>query len=151
MAEKKVLGLFLTGHPMEVFEGDVERYSRVPISKLGALESGQEVRVVGLPSQVQTIRTRRGDRMAFCQLEGAYGSVEVVFFSKTWGGSQRVIATGMPVLLTGVLENGDEGCKVKAQSVELLSEVRARLSREAVISLTEDDLVDTKIQSKKIY
>ena len=87
--------------------------------------------------------------MAFAQLEGAKGRVEIIFFSKAWAASQRVIATGMPVLLTGILENGEDGQKVKTKSVELLSEVRGRLSREAVIRVSVSDLDVQRVQKLK--
>ena len=87
--------------------------------------------------------------MAFVQLEGVGGQIEVVFFSKAWGASQRVINMEQPVLLTGILEKADDGNKVKAQSVELLSDVRERLSREAVITVKDVDLGLKRIRALK--
>lgn len=140
MAEKDVLGIFLTGHPMEGYAADVARFAKVAVSELDRVESDQEVRLVGLPTNVQSIRTRRGDKMAFIQLEDDKASVEVVFFSKTWVTSQRVISAGLPVLIVGTVEHAEEGSKIRAKSVELLSEVRARMSREAVLTLAAEQV-----------
>ena len=40
----------------------------------------------------------------------------------------------------GTVEHAEEGTKVRAKSVELLSEVRARMSREAVVSVDANRL-----------
>ena len=147
MAEKDVLGLFLTGHPMEGYVADVARFAKVPVSELRRVESDQEVRLVGLPTNVQSIRTRRGDKMAFIQLEDERAGVEVVFFSKTWVTSQKVISAGLPILVVGTVEHAEEGTKIRAKSVELLSEVRARMSREAVIKMSAAQISDETIHA----
>ena len=149
-AEKAVLGLYLTGHPMDGFQPDVKRFGRVSIGQLSSLEHGQEARVVGIPGVIQNIRTRRGDRMAFVHLEDSNASVEVVFFSKAWTASQKIMEKGEPVLLSGVVENNGEELKIKAKSAELLTEVRGRLTRQTRIVLQESDLLPEKVKHLKV-
>src|SRR5690606_666952 len=82
--EREVLGLYLTGHPMEAFGAEVKRHATCGIRALGEVEQESEVRIVGVPAEVKVVKTRRGDRMAFVRLEDADGAVECVFFSEPW-------------------------------------------------------------------
>ncbi|HMV67290.1 MAG TPA: DNA polymerase III subunit alpha, partial [Myxococcota bacterium] len=125
--EREVLGLYLSGHPMEAFAADEARFGTCAIHALGEFEGDAEVRIVGVPSDVKTVKTRRGDRMAFVNLEGARGAVECVFFAEPWLRSQAALTRGGPVLVTGRLEKGEEACKILASSAEALEEARARV------------------------
>lgn len=138
--ERDVLGLYLTGHPMDVHRGDVERFATCGIGDLGIDHVGAEVRLVGFPGDVRTIKTRSGDRMAFVQVEDVDASIECTFFSGPWMRSQRTLEAGSPVLITGKVESRDGELKLRAESVELLSQARARTTREITFMLTSSDL-----------
>ncbi len=136
--EKEVLGLYLSGHPMQAHAADVARCACRPLSSLTSVE---EVRVLGLVSDVRVAQTRRKDKMAFVQFEDAERSVEIVFFPEAWARSQKAVVPGEILLVTGKVEvgEGDEP-KIRANSAEPLSELRARMTREVRFRLSSADL-----------
>ena len=153
--EKEVLGLYLSGHPMQAHGADVLRYAGRPISRLAEAANLEEARAIGLVVDTRVVKTRRNDKMAFVRLEDADGAVECVFFAEAWARSQRAIdqafEANQPVLVTGKLEvrqgaarelGGVESDEIKllASSAEPLSEVRARTTREVRFSLEARDL-----------
>lgn len=144
--ERDVLGLYLTGHPMEVHGTDVGRFATLPIGRLDELDADTDVRVLGIPGEVRTVKTRTGDRMAFVQLEDVDASVECTFFSGAWARSQRTIDAGAPVLITGGLESRDGELKIRVKSAELLSDVRARTTREITFTLTAEELSEGRLE-----
>jgi len=138
--ERDVLGLYLTGHPMQAHGKDVARYASERLTEL-ADASGDEVRVLAMVSDIRTINTkgRRDSKMAFVRIEDEHASVECVFFPDAWARSQRALESGEPVLITGNLERGDE-VKIMGRTAEPLTEVRARTTREVRFLFELDEL-----------
>jgi DNA polymerase-3 subunit alpha len=137
--ERDVLGLYLSGHPMQTHTRDVRRYATCAIADAHELRD-DEVRLLGLPVDVRTVRTRRGDKMAFVQVEDAEAVVECVFFSDAWTRSQKAIQSGEPILVSGRLESDADLLKMRANTAEPLSEIRARSTREVQFHLSVDEL-----------
>jgi DNA polymerase-3 subunit alpha len=150
--EKEVLGIYLSGHPMQAHAEDVVRYHARPIAallradRLGAAgaEDDNTVRAIGMVVDTRIVRTRRNDRMAFVRLEDADASIECVFFADAFARSARALESQEPVLVTGRLEPGDE-TKIVASTAELLSDVRARTTREVQFTLEVDDLTGERL------
>jgi DNA polymerase-3 subunit alpha len=142
--ERDVLGLYLSGHPMQTHERDVRRYATCTISEARELDD-DEVRLLGLPVATRVVRTRRGDRMAFVQLEDTDDVVECVFFSDAWTRSQRAVQTGEPILVSGRLESGQDTLKLRVSSAEPLSDIRSRSTREVRFHLSIEELSDVRL------
>ncbi|WP_373191195.1 DNA polymerase III subunit alpha, partial [Halomonas sp.] len=64
--EKETLGLYLTGHPIDEYEGELARFVSTRISDLKPSREPQ--RVAGLVVGVRTMKSKRGDTMAFISL-----------------------------------------------------------------------------------
>ncbi|MEN0066848.1 MAG: DNA polymerase III subunit alpha [Myxococcota bacterium] len=139
-SEREVLGLYLSGHPMQAHGADVARYATATLSELAAHAEADEVRIIAMSVDVRTVRTKRNDKMAFVRLEDAKASIESVFFSEPWARSQRAIESGEPVLVTGQVELTGDEVKFRARSAESLTDVRARMTREVRFILDLDDL-----------
>jgi len=146
--EREVLGLYLTGHPMQVHTKDIHRYATASISDLGELKESEEVRVMGLVVESRTIRTRRGDKMAFARLEDATEGIECVFFAEAFARSSAALECSEPVLVIGKLEVGEER-KILASSAEPLSDIRARTTREVRFNLNVEDLRGQRLDDFK--
>jgi DNA polymerase-3 subunit alpha len=148
--EKEVLGIYLSGHPMQAHADDVVRYRARTIPQLlqgeGGTDEDDTVRVLGIVVDTRIVRTRRMDRMAFVRLEDAEASIECVFFAEAFARSMRALEQQEPILVTGRLEAGADERKIVASSAELLSEVRARTTREVQFTLDVDDLSGERLE-----
>ncbi len=141
--EREVLGLYLSGHPMQAHARDVARFANGTLAEARRFAGAEEVRLMGLVVSTRTVKTRRGDKMAFVKLEDQESAVEVVFFAQAWARSQRAVESGEPILVTGQIEEaveGDEAVKLKASSAEPLSEIRGRMTREVKLDVTLDEI-----------
>ncbi len=166
LGEREALGFYLTGHPLDRFQQDVERFATSHVGKLHRGLDGQEIVLAGVICEFREIQTRSGKGpMCFFQLEDQYGRVEVIVFPKTY---QRVDEeTGMslgdalqqaaeePVLASGKVEveRSDEGdvkrYKLLADSVRLVSDVRSERTKKVLLRLRSDQLTDNKILGLK--
>jgi DNA polymerase-3 subunit alpha len=89
--EKEVLGLYLSGHPMQAHAADAKRYASAALVDLERVTGTEEVRVMGLVVDVRVVRTRRNDKMAFVRVEDADRAVECVFFAEAYGRARRAL------------------------------------------------------------
>jgi DNA polymerase III subunit alpha len=149
--EHKVLGLYLTGHPMDAHAADVARYATASLADLAKqdLSGREEVRLLGLVGNIRTIRSSRGGKMAFVRLEDAQAAVECTFFSDAWARSQRVLKANEPVIIQGRPEVHRDEVKLRASSAVLLSEMRARMVREVVVRVGLHELTSKRMSALK--
>ena len=150
--EKEVLGLFLTGHPVQAFSIEAAKWatptselSRLPISEPGQQRrrdepSGNDPRVCGVVAAMRIIKTKKGDKMAFVTLEDEQGTMEAVFFSKQLLASQSVLEAGKPLLLTGKLERKGDAINMLAETAMLMEDLREHRTRAVAIHVRADEL-----------
>jgi DNA polymerase-3 subunit alpha len=138
--EKDAVGFFLSGHPVQAFVNEVERYTSCKIADLSKKKAGIEVAIAGMPSTMKVIRTRRGDKMAFVTLEDDTSSVEVVFFSEPYQNARAALESDQPILVKGKIDTKGDGDKIMGETVELLSDLRARGTQEVHLRLDWEEL-----------
>jgi DNA polymerase-3 subunit alpha len=78
--EKELLGLYVSGHPLEDVEDRLDLYRSCPLGAAAQSAEGREISVGGRVESVKTITTQSGKVMAFLTLEDVSGEAEVVVF-----------------------------------------------------------------------
>lgn len=84
--EKELLGLFISGHPLDKWKHVLEK-KRETIAKLktDTWQDGETVRDLGcIVQEIREIDTKKGEKMAFMKIADLTGSIEVVVFPKTY-------------------------------------------------------------------
>jgi len=76
--EKETLGLYLSGHPIDRYEGEISGLSNC---RLADLKPGKQRRVIGLIVGVRMTKSRRGP-MAIVTLDDKTARVEITIYSK---------------------------------------------------------------------
>jgi len=122
--EKEVLGFYLTSHPLIRYQEDIKKLTTADTETLGDMANGTQVSVGGLVAEVKEIQTKKGDQMAFLSLEDMRGRVEVIVFPDVYRSARPYLRVDVPVLIRGVLDNGEERLKVKASSLVPLDEAK---------------------------
>ncbi|MGH6821669.1 MAG: hypothetical protein ACREDU_12525, partial [Methylocella sp.] len=74
--EKEVLGMFISGHPLEKYRGRFKGLAAVPIARLRDSSDSEKVAVVGYVSQFSIRISKRGNRYAQGVIEDLGGTVE---------------------------------------------------------------------------
>lgn len=77
--ERELLGLYLSQHPLELFETLLAE-TTVPASSLSREHDGKAVTVGGAISDFREITTKNGSKMAFIKLEDQLGEIECILF-----------------------------------------------------------------------
>lgn len=133
--EKEVLGVYVSGHPLN----DVERLLQAKTDKRtsdftnddGAepdVRDGEVYTVGGIIMTSKTITTRKNELMAFVTIEDMEGSLEIVVFPGVYAKSRSLTEVGSRVLVKGktnIEANGE--AKFLAESFCGLDEVPCRI------------------------
>lgn len=79
--EKEVLGLYVTGHPLDAFEEKIRDLATHSSDGLEGLAKGTEVTLCGLLTGIQRKRNKEGKPWASMQLEDRGGNLEALVFT----------------------------------------------------------------------
>ncbi|MDO4289351.1 MAG: DNA polymerase III subunit alpha [Eubacterium sp.] len=114
--EKDVLGLYVTGHPLEKYEGILQERTNLNSGMLDSFEElrdsgirdGGQVVIGGLIADIKNQMTRNGKLMAFVTLEDLYGQIEVVVFPNTLDKYRHLLVADQPVMVRGKINYNEE-------------------------------------------
>jgi DNA polymerase-3 subunit alpha len=82
--EKELVGAYISDHPLSRVWADLENTITVLTGQIDETMAEQNVTVAGMVNYVRQIVTKKGDPMAFAQIEDLQGTVEVVIFPRIW-------------------------------------------------------------------
>ena len=126
--EKDTLGLYLTGHPIDEYEGEVRRFARQRIIDLKPARGDQTV--AGLIVNLRVMKNKKGDKMGFITLDDRSGRIEASLFAEAFNSAQALLQTDALVVVEGEVSNDDfsGGLRLRAKRVMSLEEARTGLA-----------------------
>ncbi len=110
--ERAMLGLYVSDHPLNGLERELKRLADRSISDLLADETipdGETVTLAGLLSGVQRKISRKGAPWALATLEDLDGTIEVLFFPKTYTAIGQYLADDTIVVIRARVSREEEG------------------------------------------
>ena len=134
--EKEMLGIYLSGHPLEKLKDEIERQSTISTKDIMAIDSkntvengedvneidlellnnskvsnfkdGDEVKIIGIITSIKKKFTKTNKIMAFVSIEDLYGGVEVLTFENTYLKAKDSLVEENIVLIKGRISIRDE-------------------------------------------
>ncbi|HPL28599.1 MAG TPA: DNA polymerase III subunit alpha, partial [Anaerolineae bacterium] len=97
--EKELLGLYVSQNPLNLLPLNLEHVTRT--DQVDETIKGRRIQIMGLVASVRTIYTKKGDPMAFVQVEDLAGAVEVVVFPRTYEETRDLWAEDRLVVVKG--------------------------------------------------
>lgn len=124
--EKEILGVYVSGHPLDEYTGMVKKYITNVSSDFEIDDETGETKVKdgavaiigGLITNKTIKTTKKGQLMAFFTLEDVVGTVEVVVFPNSFTANRVVMDHAEKVFVTGKVQaNVDENAKLICDKV----------------------------------
>ncbi len=115
--ERELLGMFISGHPLDNYE---ERFRELGLDAMHQYAEYPDEQIVyagGMIVSVRTIVTKKGQAMAFAELEDRVVRTELVLFPEVWRKYRQLIEKGKVLLIRGKLQHQDEDFKILAEQV----------------------------------
>ena len=99
--EKELLGVYVSSHPVQQLNVDLSRFITCPCAELNEGHDGKNVTLVGMLASIRTTVTKKGDKMAFVQLEDMQGQCEAVFFPEAYEAFKESLEEERVVMVKG--------------------------------------------------
>ncbi|MCJ8010177.1 DNA polymerase III subunit alpha [Paenibacillus sp. KQZ6P-2] len=120
--ERELLGLYLSGHPLDDFDEALDGPGMDRLMNLTEAADESYTVVAAMVISVKTITTKQGKAMAFMEVEDQIERCEVVLFPEVWKRSSPYIEKGVLLALRAKVQQQDEGFKLLAEDVLRLDE-----------------------------
>lgn len=115
--EKKLLGLYITGHPLQYLE-KATKSGGITIEKAKRQMSDARVRVGVNVAHVKKIITKSGEPMYFVRVEDLTDNIEVIVFPKTLKKNGTLFEEGKSLFVSGRISHRDEAPKIICEEAE---------------------------------
>jgi DNA polymerase-3 subunit alpha len=125
--EKESLGLYVSEHPLNAVRDQLRRRTDCTLVELERRREGETVLAGGMVAGVRTTMTKKGEPMAFVQLEDVTGSIEVVVFNSTYAAARELLVEDAVLVVKGRVDHKQQGeTKLVALEVSAFEAVRER-------------------------
>jgi DNA polymerase-3 subunit alpha len=144
--EKETLGLYLTGHPIDEYEGEIRRFARQRIVDLKPARDTQTV--AGLIIALRVMKNKKGDKMGFITLDDRSGRIEASLFADSFQAAQSLLQTDAMVVVEGEVSSDDfsGGLRLRAKRVMSLEEARTGLAESLRLTVHSEALKGDRLR-----
>ena len=140
-AEKELLGMYVSGHPLQPFEALLTRYALHSVAELSALENRSMARIGGLVSAIQEgVSKKSGKKYALVTVEDLTGSVQILLMNENYDRYRGVLVANSALLVTAEVNTGEDRPKLFPQEVIRLVDAPRKFTRQVHLRLKGADL-----------
>lgn len=125
--ERDLMGLYLSAHPLDKYDLYFDEQTH-PMGMVCPENQDKTVCVGGIITDVRTILSKKGDKMAFVKIENKTREVEIIVFPKVFAVCGAKLLVDNVIRVQGQVDAKDRDgnltseAKIKAEVVELVSD-----------------------------
>ncbi len=137
--EKELLGVYISGHPLLKFEQEYNSFTNIRLGDATTVVEGAGAKAAGIVVDVRRKIDRRGNTMAFVQLEDFTGKGELIFFSDAYSKYQNILFPDSIILVSGKAESNGDSVRIMVSEAYPLEEAAGRLTKSIAVSVDSSD------------
>ena len=135
--EKEMLGIYISGHPLEKYREQIEKLSNINTMMLQEaneaiqttgnclLKDNSQIKLVGIITNIKKKYTKSNKIMAFITVEDIYGSCEVIVFESCYLMASKVLYEESIVQIDGRISiREDQDITMIASSINDINEAK---------------------------
>jgi DNA polymerase III subunit alpha len=113
--EKDLLGLYISGHPLNAYKEKIEKFGTVIKKIQTEVKVNTPVTVAAIIDEVKIVTTKNNSRMAFLKLSDFSGGIEAVVFSKLFETAKDILIVDNIIALKGKVSerNGEKSLMIE--------------------------------------
>ena len=145
--EKEMLGLYISGHPLDEYMDYIKKNSSVTSTDLNEEDTeesqnikndygGKTVSFCGILSHLKIFNTKNNAQMLFAQIEDMYGSIELVFFPAVFQKFSNILVNDSVVKVVG--------------KVSIKENEKAKILVNDVVKITKQSKIYIRIPNDKL-
>jgi DNA polymerase-3 subunit alpha len=138
--EKEILGFYFSGHPIRRHLAELKQITTCRLAEAHP-HLPKPVLLAGLITQIRTLQTKRGDRMAIITLDDEASSLDVTCFSEPFLKHRALLTIDQLILVSGEIsvDSYTERFRMLAREIFSLDEIRNRHARYLELRIAESE------------
>lgn len=137
--EKEVLGVYLSEHPVSIYE---KEFRAAGVQSISSRSQARRVKLGAFITEQKKIRTKKGEAMAFLTLSDASGETEAVAFPAVFRQHGRALEQGKLILVEGKFDQRDGDSQFVIQEVHDLNKAMEKKTKLYVRFETETEYAE---------
>jgi len=139
-SEKEILGIYVTGHPLNAYRDKVSELSNLDTSTLEGIENATPIALCGVLGSIARKRNREGRPWAAAILEDLKGSVDLLIFANQFESLGPMLVEDQAVMIRGDMRVDESGpLKISVNEIVPLDVVRVPLPHRVSITIQLDN------------
>jgi DNA polymerase-3 subunit alpha len=127
----------------------IAHFSTCSTQALREIKEEREVKLCGVISSIKITTTKKGNRMAYVQLEDLQGTVEAIIFPETFKNHESMLTPDSVIRITGAVDLMDNGARIKATRIELLPQLESETVQHVTLQIHEEDVLPQNLVDLK--
>ncbi len=116
--EKELLGFYVSEHPLKSIIAANLIEESITLQELEEKKSKSKVKVIVMLNAIKTHVTKKGDNMAFLQLEDLSGQLEAIVFPRTYQEIQSDLIENKLVIIDGKVDKQDDKIQIIVEEMK---------------------------------
>ncbi|MDJ0590294.1 MAG: OB-fold nucleic acid binding domain-containing protein [Pleurocapsa sp. MO_226.B13] len=139
--EKEYIGFYISDHPLKAINQAAQILSPISLNNLSEPKARQKISAVVVLNSVRKIITKKGDPMAFVQMEDITGEAEGTIFPSTYTDLEPLLQEGNQLIVWGKPQQRNEKYQLIIDDAEKVEKVKM-----IMLEITPEQALD-RIQS----
>lgn len=144
--EKEVVGLYISGHPLDQFRVEIESFTNTPLpefSNIDILKTKSDIKTAGSVSSFAHRTTKTGKPFGTLTLEDYHGVHTFFIFGDDYVRFKEYFMSGWFLYITGAVHPNrwkENEFEFKINNITLLDEIRGKMIKGLRVNIDFDDL-----------
>ncbi|WP_165997083.1 DNA polymerase III subunit alpha [Bacillus sp. Cs-700] len=148
--EKEAIGFYLTAHPLDPYLDKLKGYVRNVTKDAIEAEDRAPLRLAVEILKVRSIRTKKGQMMAFLTLGDETGEIEGVAFPDVWEKLESLLTKGEFLYVDGVGQKRNDQTNIIISRVMKLADIKPKKAKQTLFLKIEPHHESVLSEVKKV-
>jgi len=150
--EKEVVGLYISGHPLDQFKFEIDKFCNTRISDLAGdlkeLQTKGNIKIAGIVTDIAHRISKNGKPFGTLTIEDFNDSKTFFLFGEDYVKMKEFFEVGWFLYVQGAVQNRwkTEELEFKIKSIELLTELRDKKTKGINLNIKLENVNDSTIQ-----
>ena len=148
--EKEVVGVYISGHPLDNFKFEMDSFCSAPVSALNDIQSaeGKDFKMGGIVASVEHKMTKTGRPFGKLAVEDYSGKFEFILWSDDYLKFKSFLMPGLFLFIEGSVVRkswGEQNLEFKIRQIDLLNEIGVKRAKGLEVHIATNALTPTLV------
>ncbi|RDW16328.1 DNA polymerase III subunit alpha [Oceanobacillus arenosus] len=150
--EKEFLGMYISSHPLKEYRSRLRASGFVPLANAETFIGKRNMKAAVIIQQIKTIRTKRGESMAFITLSDETSEMDGVVFPDLYRETRRFLEEETLIMIKGKIESRNRRVQWVLDEIKpfAVDELAVISSERLFIKLGDEESVEALEQIQKV-